>query len=149
MDLPSDIRSVLMDEWYRLWSITSDDVSLWDAFISLIKDKVPVYLVTLKADMLVLEYVAGGLSISSIFQTTGIPSKFVRKIAFIWGLTPLELTLDFNPLSVYNVGMTPRTLELQMNEILSKPLDSAVYETIINNIERYLELQDILRKEDT
>lgn len=148
METTSDIRSVLMEEWRRLKDITAKDVSLWDAFISLVKDKVPVYLVTLKADMIILESVAIGLSASSIFRKTSIPSKVIRNIAFTWGLVPLKQTLDFNPLLVYNSGMSSKSLELHMNEILPEPLDSTIYETIISNIERYLELKEILRKED-
>ena len=148
METMNDIRSVLMEEWHRLRETTTDEVSLWDAFISLIKDKFPVYLVTLKADILILEYIAGGLSVNFIFQKTGIPSKVVRKTAFTWGLVPLEQALDFNPLMVYNNGMSPSALELHMNEILPNPLRSSVYKTIIDNIERYLELKEILRKED-
>ncbi len=148
MDKTDDIRSIIMEEWHRL-NTTTEDVSVWDAFISLIKDKVPVYLVTLKADMLVLEYIAGGLSASSIFQKTSIPSKVVRKTAFTWGLVPLKEALDFNPLLVYNSGMTPEMLEFRMNDILPEPLDLLTYEIVIDNIERYLELREILRKEDT
>jgi hypothetical protein len=148
MEATNDIRSVLLNEWYRLKDTTIEDVSIWDAFISLVKDKVPVYLITLKADIQVLEYIAGGLSINAIFQKTGIPSKLVRKTAFTWGLIPLEQALDFNPLLVYNSSMTPRMLELRMNDILAEPLDLAICEAVINNIERYLDLQEILRKED-
>jgi hypothetical protein len=137
-----------MEEWHRLKETTMDAVTVWDAFISLIKDKFPVYLVTLKADILLLEYIAGGLSVNFIFQKEGIPSKVVRKTAFTWGLVPLEQTLDFNPLMVYNSGMTSSSLELRMNDILPSPLRSSVYKTIIDNIERYLELKEILRKED-
>ena len=148
MDTPPDIRSVLMEAWYELNDATVEEVSLWDAFVSLVKDRVSVYLITLKADMTLLEYIARGLSVRSIFQKTGIPSKMVRKAAFTWGLTPLHKTLDFNPFLVYNSGMTPSMLELLMKDILQEPLDLVTCKTIITNIERYKELQEILRKED-
>lgn len=148
MSTPPDIRSVLMEEWYKLKDTTMEEVSLWDAFVSLVRDKVSVYLITLKADMTILECIAKGLSVRSIFQKTGIPSKMVRKASFTWGLTPLHKTLDFNPFLVYNSGMTPNMLELLMREILQEPLDLVTCKTIITNIERYKELQEILRKED-
>jgi len=148
MDTTNDIRSILLKEWHKLKDTTGEDVSLWDVFISLIKDKVPVYLVTLKADIFILKYIASGLSINTIFQRTGIPSKAVRKVAFTWGLTPLEETLDFNPLLVYNMGMSPESLKAHMDEILPRPVSLELCEIAINNIERYFELDRILREED-
>jgi hypothetical protein len=148
MEAETDLHSILLNEWRRLSNITPDDVSIWDVFISLVKEKVPVYLVTLKADIMVLEYIAKGLSVNSIFQMTGISSKTIRNAAFTWGLLPLKQTLDFNPFLVYNSGMTAILLEVRMNEILAKSIDLVTCETVIINIERYLELREILRKED-
>lgn len=148
MDKINDIHSAVLTELRRLTKHTADSVSVWDAFISLVKNKMPIYLLTLKADITVLEYIARGLSVTSIFQSTGISSKTIREAAFTWGLTPLDRTLDFNPLLVYNDGMSPEGLKYHMDEILPEPVSLDVCVTAINNIERYFDLCDILDKED-
>ncbi len=138
---------LLLTEWERLQSEKSG-VTLWDAFVSLTKDKAPVYLLTLKADIELIKYMASGYTIAAMHRMTGIPSKAIREIAFTWGLEPLEETLDFDALLVYNSGMTGEQLANKMNELLPIPVSNDICNSIIYNIERYLDLERILREED-
>jgi hypothetical protein len=143
----NNLADVLMKELKSLRT-TQDSPTLWDAFVSLVGDQVPVHILILKADMMILRYVAEGRAVRAIHQMTGIPSKAVRKIAFTWGMTPVKEDLDFNALLVYNSGMTVEMFEFKMNEVLPLPLNSSVYKRLIGNIERYLDLQQILEDED-
>ena len=138
----------LLKEWERLRETTMNDVTLWDAFTSLVQDKAPLYILVLKADLFLLEHIAKGFSIASIHRITGVPSKAIRKVAFTWGFEPLEETLDFDALLVYNRGMTAEQLAFKMNELLPIPLELSIYDRIIYNIERYMELQNIVEEED-
>ena len=144
----NNLAEVLMKEWESLRT-TQDTPTLWDAFISLVGDQVPVYVLILKADMRILRHIAEGRAVRAIHQMTGIPSKAIRKIAFTWGMKPVDEDLDFNALLVYNNDMTVETLEFKMNEMLPLPLNSSIFERLIENIERYLDLQQILEEEDS
>jgi len=137
----------ILTEWEHLRS-QRHDVSLWDAFVSLVKDKVPVYLITLRADIDIIKHIAQGYNIPAIHRMTGIPSKEIREVAFTWGLEPLETTLDFNALLMYNSGMTADILYARMNDFMASPLSFDVYEEVIHNIERYYDLEKFLLEEE-
>lgn len=137
----------IIKEWERLRS-EKTDVSLWEAFTNLVKDSVQPHVLTLRADMDIVRYLAQGYNVSAIHRMTGIPSKAVRKIAFTWGLEPLEETLDFNVFLMYNRGMTADMLFRRMNDFLPKPLPYETYITVINNIERYYDLEEFLQEEE-
>ncbi len=79
---------------------------------------------------------------------TGIPSKAIRKVAFTWGMEPLEQTLDFNAVLMYNRGTTVDTLYMSMNDFLATPLPYETYEIVIQNIEKYFDLERFLREEE-
>lgn len=143
----SDFTTSIMEEWERLRQ-QRNDVTLWQAFTSLLRERVPSYLLTLRADMDVIRYIAQGYNITAIHRMTGIPSKSIREVAFTWGLEPLEQTLDFNALLMYNIGMTANTLHKRMNDFLAKPLPYETYITIIENIEKYHDLEEFLREEE-
>lgn len=138
---------MLLAEWERLQS-EKNNVTLWDAFISLTKDRAPVYLLTLKADIGLVKYIASGYTIAAIHRMTGIPSIAIREVAFTWGLEPLEETLDFDAFLVYNIDMTGEQLANKMNELLPIRIQKDICDLIIRNIERYLDLEEILKEED-
>jgi hypothetical protein len=143
----SEFSETIMEEWERLRKERTD-VSLWDAFTSLLKERIPSYLLTLRADMDVIRYIAQGYNISAIHRMTGIPSKAIRKVAFTWGMEPLEQTLDFNAILMYNRDTTADILYRRMNDFLATPLPYETYETVIHNIEKYFDLEKFLREEE-
>jgi hypothetical protein len=143
----SEFSETIMEEWERLRKERTD-VSLWDAFTSLLKERIPSYLLTLRADMDVIRYIAQGYNISAIHRMTGIPSKAIRKVAFTWGMEPLEQTLDFNAILMYNRDTTADILYRRMNDFLATPLSYETYETVIHNIEKYFDLEKFLREEE-
>ena len=145
--LKSKFSKSIIEEWERLRQERSD-VSVWDAFTSLVKDTVPSYLLTLRADMDVIRYIAQGYNITAIHRMTGIPSKAIRKVAFTWGMEPFEQTLDFNVFLMYNRDMTADMLHRRINDFLPKPLPYEAYEIAIHNIERYYDLEQFLREEE-
>lgn len=138
---------MLLNEWNRLRE-TKLDVTLWEAFLSLVGDKVPHYILALRADYDILHLLVSGNSVLSVYRKTGIPTKEIRNVAFTWGITPMNETLDFDPLLVYNENMTPEQMMNKMNYLLPKPLSLDVYKIIIENIEQFSELEFILREEN-
>lgn len=137
----------LLNLWNQL-QVESPDTTLWDAFIVMVGDKAPTYMLYLKADIDILKYVAQGSNIMSIHRRTGIPSKAIRNVVFTWGVTPLEETLDFDALLVYNSGMRAETLAEKMNDLLPIPMEIAIYGQIIANIERYNELNTLIKEDE-
>lgn len=145
--MKSEVTDALFSEWNLLRAI-DPDTTLWDAFVSLVDDRVPTYILIMKAEIDIIKYIAMGQSLATIHRKTGIPSKDVRKIAFTWGVEPIQSTLDFNPLMVYNVGTTPEMMEDRMNDLLAIPLSSDIYIDIVNNVERYLDMKTVLQEND-
>jgi len=142
-----NLTEEIIKEWGML-KATKKKPTLWDAFISMVGDQVPSYILALRADIEVLRFVAEGRSVRTINQMTGLPSKIAREIAFSWGMLPLDQDLDFNAILVYNDGMTAKMLKFKMNDLLPMALDSSVYAKIINNIECYLDLRRVLKEEE-
>ncbi len=143
----SEFSESIMEEWERLRE-KRHDVSLWNAFTSLLKERIPSYLLTLRADMGIIQYIAQGYNVLAIHRMTGIPSKAIRKVAFTWGMEPLEQTLDFNAVLMYNRGTTADTLYMSMNDFLATPLPYETYEIVVQNIEKYFDLERFLREEE-
>ena len=62
----------LLKEWNTLRTAQSAP-TLWDAFVSLVGDQVPAYILALRADIDILRQIAEGRSVRTINQVTGIP----------------------------------------------------------------------------
>ena len=58
----TDFSESIMKEWEHLRE-KRHDVSLWDAFTSLLKERIPSYLLTLRADIEVLRHIAQGYNV--------------------------------------------------------------------------------------
>jgi len=143
----TDFSESIMKEWEHLRE-KRHDVSLWDAFTSLLKEHIPSYLLTLRADITVLRHIAQGYNVLAIHRMTGIPSKAIRNIAFTWGMEPLKETLDFNAFLMYNIDTTADIMYRRMNDFLATPLPYDTYEIVVQNIEKYFDLERFLREEE-
>jgi hypothetical protein len=143
------LKEELLDEYYRLREETSKGLTAWDVVYSyLVRQGAEGYLITLKADIEILKLIAEGLSVSSISNRLGTSSKSVLTAANLWGMEPLELTLDFNPFLVYNNEDTPDSLMAKINEILAIPINRHTAKTLIYNIEKYYDFIDFIEEED-
>jgi predicted metallopeptidase len=122
--------------------------STWDIVAKVLAESsgYPVYFFTLKADMEVIKLIAEGLSASSIANRLSISSQHIYNVAKIWGLDVLDSTLDFNPIYVYHDGMTVQELESAINEILPIPITPIGAKRIINNIEKFYDLEKFLEE---
>jgi predicted metallopeptidase len=96
--------------------------------------------------MEVIKLIAEGLSASSIANRLSISSQHIYNVAKIWGLDVLDSTLDFNPIYVYHDGMTVQELESAINEILPIPITPIGAKRIINNIEKFYDLEKFLEE---
>ncbi len=144
-----EIREEILSEWERLNAENPDGVTLWDAVVSLLRERTDVYLLVLKADINLIRMSAEGHAARNIARTLGVSTKEVSEVLSTWGLrATLAQTLDFNPLMVYNPGMTDVELQAEVNQFM--PFDITRYdaETIIWNVEKYLDLVKFLEEND-
>ncbi len=144
-----EIREEILSEWERLNAENPDNATLWDAVVSLLRERTDVYLLVLKADINILRMSAEGHAARAIARTLGVPTKDVSEVLSTWGLrATLSQTLDFNPLMVYNDGMIAVELQAEVNQFM--PFDITRYdaETIIWNVEKYLDLVRFLEEND-
>lgn len=123
---------------------TLKGITVWDVVVEYLKSKAEPSVLTLTADLPILEKIASGMSASSISNNFAIPSRDVFEVANIWGMTILDSTLDFSPLLMYNDGMSAVEMMLGINEILAIPISLQTATIIINNIERYNGLLEFL-----
>jgi len=122
--------------------------NVWELVLDAFSEKQEKYIIVLKADITIIEALAQGLSPHAISFRLGLSSKSIYEVCRIWGITPLEETLDFNPLLLYNDKITATALMLDINEILAIPITLDTAQIVINNIERYLELKKFLEEID-
>jgi len=141
-----EIRELITAEWERLDKLSSD-VTVWDAFVSLVKDRAEVYLLILEADLEILRFIADGYSVKAVARLMDISTIEVNEVIRAWGfLPPLGETLDFNPLLVYNVGMSAVDFMYDVNDVLPIPITLSDAETIVLNIERYKDLERLVEE---
>jgi hypothetical protein len=132
------LKQRLLEEMEKLKDTKRErDITVWDAFLEVAKGQEHKYILTLKADILVLEKFANGLSIKSVVDLYGSTTKHISGIARLWQFEPLDTTLDFNPMLVYEFGMKPETLMAEINEILAIPITLDTARKIVYNIEQY------------
>ena len=127
-------------------SLQTTDV--WEAVLSLFSKHEEKYILCLKADLPIIEALAKGFSSASVANSFAISSKDVFEVSNTWGVTPLDFTLDFNPLMVYNRDMTVDSFVAEMNDYLPIPLKRDTAVIVVRNILRYLDLLDFIVEEE-
>lgn len=127
---------------------TGGKIGPWDIALAVFGNVEETYMLTLKADMFILNKIAEGFSTHSISLILGIPEKDVMNVSRIWGFLPVDTTLDFSPLYVYESGMSPLQIVSEINSILSIPITIHDAKKLIHNAERYYELLEFMREEE-
>lgn len=143
-----EFTNKLIDSYQTLVSEVGELATVWGAFLKLVGTEHDRAVMAMKADLPIVERIATGTSVRAAARQFSIDSHVVYEVAKLWGLTPLEETLDFNPLLVYTRGMTPDQMEEHMVDILPIRLKKIDYEHIINNIERYKDMADFIEERD-
>ena len=142
-------KEQLLAEWTRLDRAAPNEITAWDALVSLLDDKVDAFVLALKADLVVIEHVVSGYSARSTARILSMPVKSVLEVIRIWSLRePPDETLDFNPLLVYNEGMTEDSFEQEIELFLPIMPSREEIQRIIWNIERYRDLIEFLEEVD-
>lgn len=136
-------KNAIVTEMKRL-----DTTDIWKAVLSLFSKHEEKYILCLKADLPIIEALVKGFSTSSVANTFAISSKDVFEVSNTWGITPLDFTLDFNPLMVYNIGMTVDSFLAEMNDYLPIPLSRETASIAISNILRYFDLLEFIMEEE-
>lgn len=141
-----------MAETYNLDELASDifrknhKATIWDVFVELLSTSANIdpYRIWIMSDYPILEMIAKGMEIGYIAEFLEIPIQEVVATCRIWGLTPIKETLDFDPLLVYNEGMTIDELKEKINPILYRPLDDRILYGIIENVDKFREVTKML-----
>jgi hypothetical protein len=148
MKMARHFSDLMLEEYNRLREDEPEiNHSVWDVFISLV-GREKNHLLVMKADLPIIEGLAEGQSVIRVSRSLGIPSKAIRRVADIWGIEPMEVALDFNPVLVYNRGMTPEQMKYKLEDILFDEISLETYEKIINNIEAYLDIVKYIEEVD-
>lgn len=141
-----DAMSEKLDEFRK--THRDREITVWKLFLSIIDGKDNLYILTLKADMPILERLAKGISIGEIAGQLGIRTSDVSDVAKLWGFTPVSLTLDFSPEYVYKVGMSAEIFLTEINEILAIPITLDTAKKVVYNIEHLEDLKLFLEDVD-
>ncbi len=141
-------KDQLTEEWNRLER--AGPTTVWDALVSLLDDKVDTYILALKADLTIIKHLVSGYSARSSAHILGMPIKSVLEVIRIWSLRePPRETLDFNPLLVYNDGMTVDSFEQELELFLPVVPSRDEIRCLIWNIDRYHDLVEFLEEADS
>lgn len=138
LKMADELSEKYPDKKFTTWDVISKVLSESSGYA--------VYILTLKADLDVIRLVAEGLSASGVANRLSIPSQRVYEVSDVWGLDVLDSSLDFNPMYVYATGMTSVELMGHMNDILAIPITPIGARCIVNNIEKYYDLLEILEE---
>jgi len=147
MKVQDELSTKILNRWSELYS-KNIGATMWDAFVDLVKDKSSIHMLYTKSDLPIIELIVSGLSASSISSLVFIPSSEIYATARTWGLAVQETTLDFNPLMVYNAGMTAMELMENVNDILPIEINIITATKIIHNIEKFHDIKKFLEDED-
>lgn len=141
-----------MAEIYNLDELASkifqnnSKATLWDVFVELLSTSANIdpYRIWIMSDYPILELIATGMDIGYIADFLEIPKQEVIATCKIWGLTIPNETLDFNPLLVYNEGMTVDEVYEKIEPVLHTPLDKRTLDGIMVSVDKFREVRKML-----
>lgn len=113
--------------------------TLWDVFVAVLAEKgnVEPFVIWILSDLSVMGLVARGHSINYIANFLEMPSKEVVSTCKVWGMVGFKQTLDFDPMMMYNDGMTVDEFRARLSPTLAiMPPDETLEDAIIN-VEKY------------
>lgn len=120
--------------------------TLWDVLVAVLSKKgnIEPFVIWILSDLPVMGLVARGHSINYIANFLEIPSKEVISTCKVWGMIGFKQTLDFDPMMMYNEGMTVDEFRVRLSPILTTmPSDETLEDSIIN-VEKYRSICKLL-----
>lgn len=149
-----DETDILRDKMYAMYDFykSSDvdlgDLTVWDLFMDVLPESDVKMTALLKADLPILELLAGGQTSSQVARTLGITEGSVVKVADLWNINVPLKTLDINPLFVYNDGMDVEKFCEELLESSLRNYSRKELQGYFDNILTYLGLVEFLREEE-
>jgi hypothetical protein len=122
------------------------DATLWDVIVEYISKKgnTEPYILWILSEFEVLHLIAKGFDAPQISRALHIPITTVEKTSKIWGVSCMEQTLDFDPLHVYDEGMTAEDMSNKMFLVSPFVPNIRILKTCVGNIEKYLAVKNLL-----
>jgi len=142
----TNLKDIFIKQLELMESKDKKYYSVWDIAVEVLSKNSSKLILTLKADLLLIRLIVEGYSQFSISKKLGIPAKDVFDTAKLWGLTPLEITVDINPLSVYRDTMTADAFLEEYTLLSPIKMHKKELETVINNILQYKNIVKFLEE---
>lgn len=130
----------------NIWRKKGKSATLWDVFVEVLAKKADTepFVIWMMSDFAVIEMVARGHGISYIIDVLDIPKKEIVSTCNTWGMYCLKETLDFDPVLVYNEGMTMDEYREKLKPILYYVPDDDDLEYTIINVRKYNSVKKLL-----
>lgn len=150
MDRPDVLRDKMyaMYDFYKSSGVDLEDLEVWDLFMAVLPESDAKMTVLLKADLPILELLAGGQTSGQVARTLGISESSVAKVAELWNINVPLKTLDINPLFVYNDGMSVGEFCEEFMESSLRSYGKKDLQGYFDNILTYMGLVEFLREEE-
>ncbi len=124
------------------------DATSWDVIVAYLSEKgnIEPSILWILSDLQILLMIARGYEAGYIAQSLDVLYSDIRKTARVWGMSCMDSTLDFNPLTIYEPGMMAQDLRFKLEDILITVPETSILEKCISNVEQYLSVKDLLEK---
>lgn len=141
------MKEILYQIYHTLTPDELKTLTVWDLFLRATKlGNFEKWLLTLYVDLDILYRLADGQSPMFIARSMGISTKHIYKVSSYWGIFPNDVSLAYSIFSIYYDGITVEDYIKQTSKFLRKPLFKDVARKHLLNVERYLDLEGILKE---
>lgn len=142
--LNSESLNKIAEEVYK----HNKKATLWDVLVMVLSKQgnVEPFIIWILSDLSVVELVARGHSVNYIANFLEMPSKEVIATCNTWGMVGFKQTLDFDPVVVYNEGMTVIGFKAKLSPIVAIMPSDEMLEDAIINVEKYRSINKLLKE---
>jgi len=142
--LNSESLNKIADEVYK----NNKKATLWDVLVMVLakQGNVEPFIIWILSDLSVIELVARGHSMNYIANFLEMPSKEVASTCKTWGMRGFKQTLDFDPVMVYNEGMTVDEFRAKLSPTVAIMPSDEILEDAIINVEKHRSINKLLKE---
>ncbi len=134
----------LVEKVYR----NNPQSTLWDVIVAVLakKGNIEPFIIWVLSDLPVIEMTARGMSLSYIAEFIEVHEKEIASICKTWGIIPNKETLDFDPIKVYNDGMSVGEMQARLDPVLTYVPSIELLENVIINVDKFLRVKELLEE---
>ncbi len=142
--LSSKSLNKIADEVYR----HNKKATLWDVLVRVLakQGNVEPFIIWILSDLPVIELVAKGHSVNYVANFLEMPSREVTATCKTWGMSGSKQTLDFDPVMMYNEGMTVDEFRAKLSPTMAVMPSDEILEDAIINVEKYRSISKLLKE---